>query len=87
MAAVFHPHADTTVQRESQIEHLLELTDPALVNLCLDVGHRHCLEPAIPARAQAHAGIGPEPDGLAVLKADKPRLALAIATASDYCSL
>jgi len=37
--AVFHPHADTTVQFEPQIERLLALTDPALVNLCLDVGH------------------------------------------------
>jgi inosose dehydratase len=36
---VFHPHADTTIQYEPQIERLLELTDPALVNLCLDVGH------------------------------------------------
>jgi inosose dehydratase len=39
VAVVFHPHADTTVQHESQIERLLELTDPALVNLCLDIGH------------------------------------------------
>jgi inosose dehydratase len=39
VAAVFHPHADTTIQFEPQIERLLELTDPALVNLCLDVGH------------------------------------------------
>src|SRR5438874_5230403 len=39
IAAVFHPHADTTIQFESQIEHFLELTDPAQVNLCLDVGH------------------------------------------------
>jgi inosose dehydratase len=39
VAAAFHPHADTTVQSESQISRLLELTDPALVNLCLDVGH------------------------------------------------
>jgi inosose dehydratase len=39
IAAVFHPHADTTVQFEPQIERLLELTDPGLVNLCLDVGH------------------------------------------------
>jgi inosose dehydratase len=37
--AAFHPHADTTVQYEAQIERLLDLTDPALVNLCLDVGH------------------------------------------------
>jgi inosose dehydratase len=39
IAAVFHPHGDTTIQFESDIEHFLELTDPALVNQCLDVGH------------------------------------------------
>ncbi|MBV9597365.1 MAG: TIM barrel protein [Chloroflexi bacterium] len=39
IASVFHPHADTTIQYEPQIERLLELTDPALINLCLDVGH------------------------------------------------
>jgi inosose dehydratase len=39
IGAVFHPHVDTTIQYESQIERLLELTDPALVNLCLDIGH------------------------------------------------
>ena len=39
VAAAFHPHADTTIQYEYQIEQLLELTDPSLVNLCLDVGH------------------------------------------------
>jgi inosose dehydratase len=39
IAATFHPHADTTVQYEPQIERLLELTDPALINLCLDLGH------------------------------------------------
>lgn len=37
--AAFHPHAGTTVQYESQIERLLELTDPGLAQLCLDVGH------------------------------------------------
>ena len=36
---VLHPHADTTIQFESQIERFLEVTDPGLVNLCLDVGH------------------------------------------------
>ena len=35
----FIPHADTTIQFEPQIERFLALTDPALVNLCLDVGH------------------------------------------------
>ena len=39
IAPVFHPHAGTTIEYEPQIEQLLELTDPALVNLCLDVGH------------------------------------------------
>jgi inosose dehydratase len=39
IAAVFHPHADTTIQFEPQIERFLALTDPLLVNLCLDVGH------------------------------------------------
>jgi inosose dehydratase len=36
---VLHPHADTTIQFESQIERFLDTTDPGLVNLCLDVGH------------------------------------------------
>lgn len=39
IAAVFHPHADSTIQFEPQIERFLALTDAALVNLCLDVGH------------------------------------------------
>jgi len=39
IVAAFHPHADSTIQFEDQIEHFLALTDPALVNLCLDVGH------------------------------------------------
>ncbi len=36
---VFHPHADTHVEYEDQIEAFLADTDPALVNLCFDVGH------------------------------------------------
>ena len=39
IATVFHPHGDTAIQFEPEIERFLELTDPALVNLCLDVGH------------------------------------------------
>jgi inosose dehydratase len=39
IAAVFHPHADSTIQFEPEIERFLALTDAALVNLCLDVGH------------------------------------------------
>lgn len=36
---VFHPHAQTHVQYERQIEKFLDATDPALVSLLLDIGH------------------------------------------------
>lgn len=36
---VFHPHAETHVEYEGQIERFLEDTDPELVSLCFDVGH------------------------------------------------
>ncbi len=39
LTAVYHPHAETHVEYESQIEELLAQTDPDLVHLCLDVGH------------------------------------------------
>lgn len=39
LTLVFHPHADTHVEYEDQIEALLEQTDPARVYLCLDTGH------------------------------------------------
>lgn len=39
IALIFHPHGDTTIQFEPQIDQFLSLTDPSLVNLCLDVGH------------------------------------------------
>jgi inosose dehydratase len=39
LTSVFHPHAETHVEYEDQIEKLLEDTDPALVSLCLDTGH------------------------------------------------
>jgi inosose dehydratase len=35
----FHPHAQTHVETEAQIEKLLEDTDPGRVSLCLDTGH------------------------------------------------
>ena len=35
----FHPHAETHVETEEQIEQLLEETDPDRVSLCLDTGH------------------------------------------------
>jgi inosose dehydratase len=39
VAAVFHPHADSHVGTQAQIERFLADTDPAAVNLCLDTGH------------------------------------------------
>ncbi len=39
VAAVFHPHADSHVGTQAQIERFLAGTDPAHVSLCLDTGH------------------------------------------------
>jgi inosose dehydratase len=39
LTLVFHPHAETHVEYEDQIEDFLANTDPQFVNLCLDTGH------------------------------------------------
>jgi len=39
LRTVFHPHAESHVEYEDQIEAFLEQTDPARVALCLDTGH------------------------------------------------
>jgi inosose dehydratase len=39
LAAVFHPHADSHVGTQPQVERFLADTDPDDVNLCLDTGH------------------------------------------------
>jgi inosose dehydratase len=39
LTAVFHPHADSHVGTQPQIERFLEDTDPATVSLCMDTGH------------------------------------------------
>jgi inosose dehydratase len=36
---VFHPHVDTHVETQEEIERFLDDTDPRYVNLCLDTGH------------------------------------------------
>jgi inosose dehydratase len=36
---VYHPHAETHVEYEDQIEAFLEQTDPSWVSLCFDTGH------------------------------------------------
>lgn len=35
----FHPHADSHVDTQSNVERFLEITDPEHVTLCLDTGH------------------------------------------------
>ena len=39
LRTVFHPHTETYVQYEPQIEKFLEDTDPTLVGVCFDIGH------------------------------------------------
>jgi len=39
VALQFHPHADSHVETQDQIERFLADTDPRYVNLCLDTGH------------------------------------------------
>ncbi len=39
MKLVFHPHAETHVEYEDQVERFLSDTDPDRVSLCFDVGH------------------------------------------------
>ncbi|MCA1553396.1 MAG: sugar phosphate isomerase/epimerase [Chloroflexi bacterium] len=39
MQMLFHPHAETHVETEAQIERFLQDTDPARVALCFDTGH------------------------------------------------
>jgi len=39
LQVVFHPHAETHVEYEDQIEFLLDQTDPDRVFFCLDTGH------------------------------------------------
>ena len=36
---VFHPHADTHVETQEQVERFLEDTEASAVSLCLDTGH------------------------------------------------
>ncbi len=39
LTLVFHPHAQTHVEYEDQIEALLDMTEPELVSTLLDTGH------------------------------------------------
>jgi inosose dehydratase len=39
LQSIYHPHAETHVEYEDQIEKFLEDTDPSLIAICLDTGH------------------------------------------------
>jgi inosose dehydratase len=39
LTVVYHPHAETNIEYEDQIERFLFDTDPKRVQLCLDTGH------------------------------------------------
>jgi inosose dehydratase len=39
VSMVFHPHADSHVGTEEEVERFLAGTDPSVVSLCLDTGH------------------------------------------------
>lgn len=39
LAVVFHPHGETHIEYEDQIEQFLTDTDPNLISLCFDTGH------------------------------------------------
>jgi inosose dehydratase len=36
---VFHPHADSQIGSQEEVDRLLQETDPSIVSLCLDTGH------------------------------------------------
>ena len=39
LTVAFHPHADSHVETQAQVERFLHDTDPRYVSLCLDTGH------------------------------------------------
>jgi inosose dehydratase len=67
----FHPHADTHVETQTQVERFLNDTDPRYVSLCLDSGHfayRHGDNPGLIRRYPERIGFihikGVDPDVL-----------------------
>ncbi len=39
LVACFHPHANTAIYTQEEIQLFLDLTDPSLVGLCMDTAH------------------------------------------------
>ena len=55
---IFHPHAQTHVEYEDQIEAFLAATDPALVSIVLDTGHHsYCGGDVVSFMRKHHARI------------------------------
>jgi len=54
LKTAFHPHAQTPIEFEPQIEKYLRLTDPSMVSLCLDTGHHAYCDGDVVAFMQAH---------------------------------
>jgi inosose dehydratase len=58
LTLVFHPHAETHVETEAQIERFLADTDPDLVRLCFDTGHHaYCGGDAVAFMREHHGRI------------------------------
>ncbi len=58
LTLIFHPHAQTYVEHEDQIEKFLAATDPALVSIVLDTGHHsYCGGDPISFMKKHHARI------------------------------
>ena len=55
MRLCYHHHMGTVVQTRAEVDRLLEMTDPALVNLLLDTGHLHWAGDDPLALARDHA--------------------------------
>jgi inosose dehydratase len=71
LSLTFHPHADTHVETQEQVERFLDDTDPQYVSLCLDTGHfayRHGDNPGLIRRYPERIGFihikGVDPDVL-----------------------
>jgi inosose dehydratase len=82
----FHPHADSHVETQAQIERFLDETDPRYVNLCLDTGHlayRHADNVAIINRYPDRIGYVhiKQMDPVIVARADEEGLAFGQAVA------
>lgn len=77
LTVAFHPHADTHVETQVQVERFLHDTDPRYVSLCLDTGHlayRHGDNVAIIEKYPERLGFlhikGVDPEVLKVVDAE-----------------